>query len=336
VVLLNCHVVYGLGEKIVFLKSHISQPGNVEFLLQLKKMDGSLHSYESEIVRNLRVFESTDLNEKGRLLTRDEGASTKVAYPQNSAFVVILVLDVSRSVDYMALSKQVFNFVKSSFEANPNIKFVINYFDGRDKLLHESKDDKFCIYDASQLDDVKECLDVIKEQRLDPSTNLYGVMTDLADNVYPQIKKQVIDDSVENTVKTFSIIVFTDGKDRTFRATQNEAYRAIDRLSNEKDLTLYSLGLKTPQLDYGFIRQFGNSYQSKDYKGLKRGLANILEEVDALADSYFVMRVCTPKRSSPLRYEFNHTILDNAFLKFINENKYTYGCDCENDSQWTY
>ena len=268
---------HGLGEKIVFLKSYISQPGNVEFLLQLKKMDGSLYSFESNIVNDIRVFESTDLNEKGRLLTRDEGASNKVSYPQNSAFVVILVLDVSRSVDYTSLSKQVFGFVKNAFETNPNIKFVINYFYGRKTLLYETKDDKYCIYDASQLGDVKNCLDTIKEQRFDPSTNLnkisdvrFGAIEDLADNVYPQIKKQVNDDAVENTVKIFSIVFFTDGKDRTFRAMKDEVYRSIQRLKNEKDLTIYSLGVKTSQLDCGLMRQFGNNFHSKDYKGLKK------------------------------------------------------------------
>ena len=154
---------------------------------------------------------------------------------------------------------------------------MINYFYGRKTLLYESKDDKYCIYDASQLGDVKNCLDTIKEQRFDPSTNLnkisdvrFGAIEDLADNVYPQIKKQVNDDAVENTVKTFSIVFFTDGKDRTFRAMKDEVYRSIQRLKNEKDLTIYSLGVKTPQLDCGLMRQFGNNFHSKDYKGLKK------------------------------------------------------------------
>lgn len=116
--------------------------------------------------------------------------------------------------------------------------FVINYFDGREIFLYESKDDKYCIYRVSQLGAVKNCLDTIKEQRFDPSTNLFGAIKNLADNVYPHIKKQVNDDAVENMVKTVSILFFTDDKDRTFRAMKDEVYRSILRLENEKDLNI--------------------------------------------------------------------------------------------------
>ncbi|MBL7665789.1 MAG: VWA domain-containing protein [Bacteriovoracaceae bacterium] len=326
--------------KLHLIKGFLSRPANVEILAQLID-DGEYVPYTDKKVRDLQVYESTSTSYKGELLSKAEGETTKIASPKKTSFVVLLVLDISRSVDYPALAEQVYNFAKKSFEVNSNIKFAINFFDGQNTLFYISENggvmSDYRIYGSKNLALLKNDLNELNDKREDPSTNLYGSLVQLANSYLPQLKGQIERTTPENSIRSYSIVFFTDGKDQAGYTTRSEAERSISKLKNLRDVNLYAVGVKSQELDEDLLKKFGTYYKASSYKSLAKNFEDILGNVNKLANSYFVVRICTPKRKSPLRYDFNYESSNFVNGMWFTETlSYTYGCNLQDESQWRF
>jgi len=272
--------------------------------------------------------------EDGEMLSNREGAGTSVNRPSQFIVDLLVVVDISGSVeDKLTTVKQSLNsFVTQALINNKEgrqVRISIKTFDGAESTQQ-------VVGFTSNLDELKKKIAGIKAG-LDPSTNLFGAVVEAGKFMI----NHTVEGEISGNLKKKGMVFFTDGKDQAARATAEEALATLKAAKEELDF-VYGVAVKGE--NYGgvnFLEYFGAKDKGyflidKNFKELEGNLVKIATNLHSYADSYFMARVCSPKRKGVhyLTFKIQGSDYGSRHIEF-NANGFTGGCNIGNESQWT-
>lgn len=272
-----------------------------------------------------------EVYEDGEKLSSSEGGNSSVGAPTTFIVDLLVLVDVSGSVESkISIVKQsLASFVKTLQDksAGKTVRVSIRTFDGS----AETKE----IIGFTPIDQVSSKIELIQAGE-DRSTNLHGAIVEAA----KIITTHEVAGDAHPSLKKKGFIVFTDGKDQAARATIAEANRALSTIKTAADF-VYGVAVEGETYGQSFLSSFG--LKDRDYYLVDRNFTNlglkfsaIVENLDAMARSYRVARICSPKRSGVhyINLKIKGSLYSSKYIEF-NANGFKGGCDVKNHQQWT-
>ncbi len=281
---------------------------------------------------DMNIFDSLKpikVYEDGEELSPYEGGRAQVSTPVSFAIDLIVLVDVSGSVsskiDSVRSSIESFVNTLRNNSANRDIKISIRTFDGSAKTKM-----------VSDFNSPAETLKAIKNIKPgeDESTNLHGAMVETAEIL--------VDHEVEGAnygLKKKGFIIFTDGKDQAARNTLEEASTALSEIKKNAEF-VYAVAVKGENYGKNFLANFGTEnkdyfFVDKSFKDMAEKFTSIVNNLNALANSYRTVKICSPKRNGIhyVNLEISGSPYPSKFIEF-NANGFESGCNVANDKQW--
>ena len=225
-------------------------------------------------------------------------------YQMDSLVLLDLSGSILRSGTWPALREAAGKYVDTVLgEAGDGQQVAIYTFDGRATLQQvvPFTDDRLaltqgldglatreCTQDAdcAASTDAKTCASF---RCVDDSTNLNGALVAALDALDVQTAAQK-----DIAFKDASLVVFTDGTDEAGRVTDQTAYLR----SRTSTAHLFTVGLGT-EVDAMSLQGFGKDgfYPATDSGQLSASFAQIAEKIAAMANRFYLLEYCSPKRS---------------------------------------
>lgn len=215
--------------------------------------------------------------------------SSKAFQPKPGRFQssVALLLDMSGSItgsDALPLLKEAAAaFVEKALDAS-GVAVGVWWFDGGANLvqLMDFTDDEAAI--TAAIDGLTE--DVTR----DNSTNLNGAIQQGVGLVHQRMQ----DGAASGIAQAGALVIFTDGTDQANRVSASAALTAVE----ESNIALYSIGLRG-EIDEAFLSTIGKSGSAfaDNSESLLAEFSGIGGQIEALANSFYVLAYCSPRRA---------------------------------------
>lgn len=245
-----------------------------------------------EPVANLAIDNFT-IEENGDRISVFEAQPSIDKDPEDFVYNTLLLLDLSGSVlasSFETLKEATAAFIDASIDdTDPdaqNFHIKLAYFDGRQNIIELTE------YTSSK-QTLNAALDALtSDVSQDSSTNLYGAVVEGVDDLDIVVEAS----NVDGVVSAGSLVIFTDGNDQAARITQQTAQEAVDTASN--NLSIFTIGLQG-EVDLNVLAQLGRDGTSfaDDISGLVAAFDEIATRISNQANSIYVFRYCSPKRS---------------------------------------
>ena len=271
------------------------------------------------------------IHEDGQLISNSEGNKSSISSPKKFNVDVLLVIDLSASVaengGLEQIKKAATSFVMKTLDGNKNgreMRISIRSFDGDDELKQVTsfssnrKALEFAITGLTPGDD--------------PSTNLNGALV----KSYQVMKEHSVPGDMSDSLKKKAIVFFTDGKDQAARVSDSAALEAVRSARKDFGDLVYAVAVGN-ELSEGFLSNFGT--KEKGYFVIDRfnKLTNVFETISSklhgYADSYFVARICSPKRKGIHYMTLKMGDYSSQNIEF-SANEFTKGCNVADEKQW--
>lgn len=215
--------------------------------------------------------------------------SSKAFQPKPGRFQssVALLLDMSGSItgsDALPLLKEAaVAFVEKSLDAS-GVAVGIWWFDGGADLveLMEFTDDETALKVAIE--------GLTEDVTRDNSTNLNGAIQQGVGIV----EQRMQDGASSGIAQAGALVIFTDGTDQANRVPVSDALTAVE----ESSIAFYSIGLRG-EIDEAFLSTIGRSGSAfaDDSESLLGEFSGIGGQIEALANSFYVLAYCSPRRA---------------------------------------
>ena len=204
--------------------------------------------------------------------------------PRPFELAAVLLLDMSGSIlesgNLSPLQQAAKAFVQT---VAPDQSVAVYTFDGRAHL-------QLLADFTADVNALKAVIDSLSGyQVVDESTNLNGavvrgldVLDDERDSVDP------------DALFTGALIVFTDGTDQAARTSDSHAVSAASDSSH----SVYTIGLGG-EVDRDHLESIGKdgTYIADDVNALEAVFASAASDIEAMAQSYYILAYCSPKRA---------------------------------------
>lgn len=280
--LVGCRDSIGPGNsslEIEILDTATETPAKVLVTFRVSTVDG-------EPVPNIPV-DAFELLDNG--VSDSDFESSKAFQPKPGRFQtsVGLLLDMSGSITQSdaleSLKSAAGAFVDKALEAD-GVAVGVWWFDGAADIV--------------QLTDFSGNADAIKDSiaaltadvTRDNSTNLNGAIRLGVEAVEDRMR----DGAASGVAQAGALVVFTDGTDQANRVPASAALAAVD----SSGIAIYSIGLRG-EIDETFLRRIGRSGSAfaDNSQALLSQFSGIGGRIEALANSYYVLAYCSPRRA---------------------------------------
>jgi VWFA-related protein len=215
--------------------------------------------------------------------------SSKAFQPKPGRFQssVALLLDMSASITASEalpmLKTAAAAFVEKSLDAS-GVAVGVWWFDGGADIveLMDFTDDEAALKAA--IDGLTE--DVTR----DNSTNLNGAIQQGVSLVHQRMQ----DGSASGIAQAGALVIFTDGTDQANRVPASAALASVEASS----IALYAIGLRG-EIDEAFLSRIGRSGSAfaDDSESLLSEFSGIGGQIEAMANSFYVLAYCSPRRA---------------------------------------
>ncbi len=258
------------------LKGETSEPSVVKLFFQLKTCDGApLAGVKPE-----------------QFLIKEDGKEVSI-YESNQGFAMdthtvqistVLLLDMSGSIiksgNLPALQQAAKAFVQSISQGQ---SVALYTFDGRPKLQ--------LLQDfTNNTSTLQSKIDSLSNYKIvDTSTNLNGAIIQGLGVL--QSRQESMNPGV---LFAGSLVVFTDGTDQAAYHSDEDAEQA----ASSSSFNVYTIGLGG-EVDDQHLKAVGKdgSYFARDVSRLTSAFANAATDIKAMANSYYILAYCSPKRA---------------------------------------
>lgn len=283
IALAGCRDSIGPGDsplEIEILETATESPAKVLVTFRVSTEDG-------EPVPNIPV-DAFELLDNG--VSDSDLESSKAFQPKPGLFEtsVGLLLDMSGSITQSnaleSLKSAAEAFVDKSLEAD-GVAVGVWWFDGGSDIvrLTDFSDDAAAIKDsiAALTEDVTR----------DNSTNLNGAIRLGIDAVEDRMREG----AATGVSQAGALVVFTDGTDQANRVSASAALAAVDSTT----IAMFSIGLRG-EIDETFLSRIGRSGSAfaDNSDTLLSQFSGIGGRIEALANSYYVLAYCSPRRGN--------------------------------------
>lgn len=215
--------------------------------------------------------------------------SSKAFQPKPGRFQssVALLLDLSGSItssDALPMLKEAAaTFVEKALDAS-GVAVGVWWFDGGADLvqLMDFTDDEAAL---------KAAIDGLTEEvTRDNSTNLNGAIQ----QGVAVVDQRMQDGAASGIAQAGAMVIFTDGTDQANRVPASAALSAVETSS----IAFYSIGLRG-EIDETFLSTIGKSGSAfaDDSESLLAEFSGIGGQIEALANSFYVLAYCSPRRA---------------------------------------
>ncbi len=249
-----------------------------------------------------------DISEDGQPLDPFESQRTVQPKGQRFAMSSLLLLDMSGSIlrggQFAGLKAAAKHYVDTVLaHAAQGQRVGIMTFDGRERpvWLVEFTNDPQKLYAGLESLEVRECTvsadcAALTDRRacagwrcVDDSTNLYGAVMHGVDALDAQ---RTLDTTV--MFQESALLVFTDGADQAARTTLDNASRRVAASSAH----VFSIGLGS-SADSRTLAALGKDgyYSADSAESLSRAFDTVADRVNAMANRFYLLEYCSPKRS---------------------------------------
>ena len=242
-------------------------------------------------VPNLDVDTNFTLKENEQEISQFESTPKIAPEPNEFVYSTILLLDLSGSILLNSLdtlktaSKGLIDQIIPSPDPG-NFQMKIAYFDGNAGITELTG----FLSDRTML---KDTIDLIDENTsTDSSTNLYGAVVEGIN----QIDVKVTAEQQADVLSAGALIIFTDGSDRAGRVTEDAAINSVNN-ADEK-IAVFTIGLEG-EIDTNVLDQLGREgfQQASGLSGLSDSFSNIAQLTNDEANSFYILKYCSPRRS---------------------------------------
>lgn len=271
-----------------------------------------------------------EVYEDGEKLSSSEGGNSSVSTPTTFIVDLLVLVDVSGSVEskIATVKSSLKNFITTlkTKTAGKTVRLSIRTFDGSE----ETK----LITDFTSLDDANSKVNLIQPGE-DKSTNLHGAIVESADI----LAAHEVSGEAHASLKKKGFIIFTDGKDQAARATLAEANSALVEIKKEAEF-VYGVAVQGESYGQNFLSNFGSQgvnyfLVDKNFTDLNSKFNSIVDNLDALAKSYRVAKICSPKRNGVhyISLKVTGSPYASKYIEF-NANGFSGGCNVDKSVQW--
>lgn len=266
------------GLEIDILETATETPAKVLVTFRVSTDDG-------EPVPNIPVdaFELLDNGESDSNFESSKAFQPKPGLFQTS---VGLLLDMSGSITESdaleSLKSAADAFVDKSLEAD-GVAVGVWWFDGGSDIvrLTDFSDDAAAIKDSIGA--------LTEDVTRDNSTNLNGAIRLGIEAVEDRMRQG----AATGVSQAGALVVFTDGTDQANRVPASAALAAVD----SSTIAMFSIGLRG-EIDESFLSRIGRSGSAfaDNSDALLSQFSGIGGRIEALANSYYVLAYCSPRR----------------------------------------
>ncbi len=218
----------------------------------------------------------------------------------NYSFDTVVMLDVSSSIsdgtlqNVRSATKLLWQNSNGEAIANSQQRFALYSFDASPTIYREF---------SSNLNSLNSGVDEIQKQGVS-STDLYGAVVE-------GVSKWDTVLSVKQ-ISLGAMLIVTDGRDTSGRYTQQEAINAIG-----DDRPVFVINLNSSEnADVLRTLATGGYYSANNATQINAAVESIRQQMDRIANSYYLLRYATPKRessqgASASSHKFTVSVKDN-------------------------
>lgn len=224
-----------------------------------------------------------ELREDGEVVSTFESRTALVRDDRSFQQAVVVMLDLSGSM--LDSLPEVKTAAKSLVDGLSRQPYVALYtFDGR--ASPELRADF-----TTDLSNIRAAIDAIPSERIDTSTNLNGAVI----AGVRRLDERRVAVEAGGVLYAGALALFTDGTDRAGRWSESAALDAV----RSSGASVFTIGLGS-EIDSRYLRQLGASGATTvaaDLDGLNEAFGEIGQAISALANSYYVLAYCSPRRA---------------------------------------
>jgi len=235
--------------------------------------------------------------------------------PSNFMYTAMLVIDLSGSVladNTLGQVKDAARTFVDSYLSNDSqnaaYELSIYWFDGEEALHQLSGFSNNKVFLNEKIASITEDIST------DNSTNLNGAIVqgiDIMENRLSTLKTR------DYILVAGAMVLFTDGVDQAGRVTLNQATSAVSNSMDE--LSLFTIGLGS-EVNKGVLADFGKTGAefANNLDELTQTFDAVANNAVAVADSYYIIQYCSPKRSGD--HDFRIDVIYNNYKGSIEKN----------------
>ncbi len=271
-----------------------------------------------------------DIEEDGKTVSPFESQRTIEPKGQKFRLDSLLLLDLSGSV----LKSGQFPQLKAAAEAYAHAvldrkddgqRLGLMTFDGRSKpqALVNFTDDESAILSGLASLEIQQCTTnaqcaTVPDARtcagwrcVDDSTNLNGAVEAGLDALDAQLASET-----DIAWRTGALVLFTDGADEAARVSQDAALAKVKASSAH----VFSVGLGA-DADTAALQAFGKDgyFPAAAASGLQSAFTTIATRVTALANRFYLLEYCSPKRDGTHTLKLTATLADGSKAPLVGE-----------------
>lgn len=265
----------GCGLNLRLVNSSVQKPSNVALYFAVEGSGGK--PVAGLDAKQFRIYED------GQVVSIYESKQTILNPDVDVDHFIVLLLDLSASMTESGALPALIDAAKIFSErVTKGAQVAVYGFEGTTRLTPVVAFTR----DAGALNAAISGLSSFKAR--DPSTNLHGAVVEATKH----LKRQLA--SSTRPLRFGTLVVFTDGSDRTHRVTEKAMHEAL----NEAGVNRFAIGLGG-EIDSGALSRLGRDgfVRATDKQRLKAAFDEVAGGIEAAGKKFYLLSYCSPARA---------------------------------------
>jgi uncharacterized protein YegL len=300
---------FGCGLKLQRINTSVQRPSNIAVYFSVET-----HSGEPAAGLDAKQFR---IYEDDQLISPYESKQTILNPDVAVSHTIVLLLDLSGSIVKSGSLPALINAANTfadQMAKKSKAKVAVYGFDGRKRLIP-------VVGFTTDTATVKSGLERLRNHKVrDPSTNLNGAVVQSIGKVEKQMAR------ARQPLRFGTLVVFTDGTDRSHRVTAKKMHEQLDKSS----VAVFVIGLGV-DIDSGQLSKIGRDgfVKATNNKTIDKAFTHVAQRIEAQGRKFYLLSYCSPSRAGKhrLRVKVSYKGKSGSIEHTFNAKGFRPGCD---------
>jgi len=298
---------FGCGLKLRRINTSVQRPSNIAVYFSVETHNG--YPVAGLDAKQFRIYED------GQLISPYESKQTILNPDVAVSHTIVLLLDLSGSIVQSGSLPALINAANTFADrVAKKSKVAVYGFDGRKRLIP-------VVGFTTDAAAVKTGLERLRNHKVkDPSTNLNGAIVKAVDKTEKQMAR------ASQPLRFGTLVVFTDGTDRSHRVTAKAMHAQLDKSA----VSVFVIGLGA-EIDSGQLSKIGRDgfVKATNKSSIDKAFSQVAHRIEAQGRKFYLLSYCSPSRAGKHRlrvkvsYKGKSGSIDHAF----DAKGFRAGCD---------
>jgi hypothetical protein len=265
----------GCGLRLRRINTSVQRPSNIAVYFSVETNGGD--AVAGLDAKQFQIYED------GQLISPYESKQTILNPDVAVSHTILLLIDLSGSIVKSGSLPSLIDAANTFADrVAKKSKVAVFGFDGRKRLIP-------VVSFTTDAASVKAGLDRLGNHKVkDPSTNLNGAVVKSVDKLEKQMAR------ASQPLRFGTLVVFTDGTDRSHRVTAKAMHKRLDKSS----VSVFVIGLGA-EIDSGQLSKIGRDgfVKATNKASIDKAFTQVAHRMEAQGRKFYLLSYCSPSRA---------------------------------------